>query len=508
MGFFLPSWLMSPRLPDDRPTGPAANGDPAPAKIKKPPASAANKKKNGSPDTVGQDAGDRGVGNWPDPAPAPDGQLPLNATVPSDPNGGKPARRRTPRHKHPSPNGAGSRNGKGGAPSSRNGANGRRAPAPAAVYVDHSDLLPTAHPADGGMLATLLGFDEHPARFVTAVGENGWENPTAPQSAWDLLPSLDDVAPDQEAPTGRDGNTGDAVKRLWDATEQMDLSPRRNPDHLQPVDHLNRRRMRWPLILGVLVILAGGVFVGRELTSRSTQAVAARQAKHVAAAEKLDSTLQPLELRLASITAQGGLDEAVLSGLAGELGRLDGAARQTLALAGQALPDSPLLGSSAPAEELTAEQETLGRVSTRALIVEQRLAAMVAYAQPYSRAFNLPAMPERAASSAELDAITGDLNRAIVESRAVLDDLPDNPDFTAHRKDALSYMALLENGQSDYVNALRSGDEAGAGAAARNIEQLTITLDQSLAWQRGPVLEWAQGEIGDLRSQLRLTAAE
>ena len=502
---------MSPRLPDDRPTGPAANGDPAPAnpaKIKNPPASA-NGKKAGSRDTAGPDTESRDAGSWPDPVPAPDGQLPLNATVPADPNGGKPARRRTPRHKHPSPNGARSRNGKGGAPASRNGSNGRRAPAPAAVYVDHSDLLPTAHPADGGMLATLLGFDERPARFVTAVGENGWENPTAPQSAWDLLPSLDDVAPDQEAPTGRDGNTGDAVKRLWDATEQMDLSPRRNPDHLQPVDHLNRRRMRWPLILGVLVILAGGVFVGRELTSRSTQAVTARQAEHIAAAENLDSTLQPLELRLASITAQGGLDEAVLSGLAGELGRLDGAARQTLALAGQALPDSPLLGSSASrGEELTAEQETLGRVSTRALIVEQRLAAMVAYAQPYSRAFNLPEMPERAASSAELDAITGALNRTFVESRDVLDDLPDNPDFTAHRKDALSYMALLENGQNDYVTALRSGDEAGAGAAARNIKQLTITLDQSLAWQRGPVLEWAQGEIGDLRSQLRLTAAE
>lgn len=499
---------MSPRLPDDRPAVPAANGDAAPGKIedkplKKGPLEAPPAAANG------KNAADRGADRWPDPAPAPNGQLPLAAAAPTPANGDRPVRRRASRKKNPSPAGASPRNGEnGGAPAGRNGTNGRRTPAPAAAYVDHSDLLPTAHPADGGMLATLLGFDEHPARFVTSVGENGWENPHAPPSAWDLLPSLDDVSPDQEEPDGRDGNTGDAVKRLWDATEQMDLSPRRNPELLQPVDHLNRRRLRWPLILGVLIILAGGVFVGRELTSRSTQAVSARQAEHLAAAGNLDSTLQPLELRLASITAQGGLDETVLSGLAGELGRLDGAARQTLALAGQDLPDSPLLGSSAPAEDLTAQQATLGRVSTRALIMEQRLAEMVAYAQPYSRAFNLPAMPERAASAAELDAITGALNRTVVESRAVLDDLPGNPDFIAHRTEALSSMALLETWQSDYVNALRSGDEAGAGTAARNINQLTIALDQSLAWHRGPVLEWAQGEISDLRSQLRLTAAE
>lgn len=498
---------MSPRLPDDRPTGPAPNGDAAPGKAQDKPLKAEPLQEGPPTSANGKKTADRDAGRWPDPAPAPNGQMPLAAAVPADPNGDRPARRRISRRKNPSPAEAGSRNGDG-APAGRNGANGRPSPAPAAVYVDHSDLLPTAHPADGGMLATLLGFDEHPARFVTAVGEDGWENPHAPPSAWDLLPSLDDVSPDQEAPDGRDGNTGDAVKRLWDATEQMDLSPRRNPDILQPVDHLNRRRLRWPLILGVLIILAGGVFVGRELTKRSTQAVSARQAEHIAAAENLDSTLQPLELRLASITAQGGLDEAVLSGLAGELGRLDGAARQTLALAGQDLPDSPLLGSSAPAEELTAGQATLGRVSTRALIMEQRLAEMVAYAQPYSRAFNLPAMPERAASAAELDAITGALNRTVVESRAVLDDLPGNPDFIAHRTEALSSMALLETWQGDYVNALRSGDEAGAGAAARNINQLTIALDQSLAWHRGPVLEWAQGEISDLRSQLSLTAAE
>lgn len=498
---------MSPRLPDDRPTGSAANGDAAPGKTKDKPLKAEPLPEGPPASANGKKAADRDAGRWPDPAPAPNGQMPLAAAVPADPNGDRPARRRTSRRKNPSPAEAGSRNGDG-TPAGRNGANGRPTAAPAPVYVDHSDLLPTAHPSDGGMLATLLGFDEHPARFVTAVGENGWENPHAPPSAWDLLPSLDDVSPDQEAPDGRDGNTGDAVKRLWDATEQMDLSPRRNPDLLQPVDHLNRRRLRWPLILGVLIILAGGVFVGRELTKRSTQAVSARQAEHIAAAENLDSALQPLELRLASITAQGGLDETVLSGLAGELGRLDGAARQTLALAGQALPDSPLLGSSAPAEELTAGQATLGRASTRALIMEQRLAEMVAYAQPYSRAFNLPAMPERAASTAELDAITGALNRTIVESRAVLDDLPGNPDFIAHRTEALSSMALLETWQSDYVNALRSGDEAGAGTAARNINQLTIALDQSLAWHRGPVLEWAQGEISDLRSQLRLAAAE
>lgn len=476
MDFFLPSWLMSPRLPEGGPT------DPGPA-----PAAGEQVRATNGP----------GPGRWPEPPPAPDGQLPLTAAAPPQPNGkGRPAPGSRRRNKKV-------RSANGSSPALSNGSSGRRGNLPSAIYVDHSRMLPTAHPADGGMLATLLGFDEHSARFVTAVNENGWENPPAAPSAWDMLPSLDDVSPEEVPPDGRAGNTGDAVKRLWDATEQMDLSPRRNPDYIEPVDHLNRpRRMRWPLILVVTAILAAGVFAGWEITNRSAKAVSARQAEYVSASETLDSSLQPLELRLASITAAGGWDEEVLSGLAGELGRLDGAARRALTLAGEELPDSPLPGSSASPEELAAERDVLERTSLRALRLEERLTTMLSYAQPWGRAFNLPELPELAASPEELQAVSTSLNESIVGSRAILDDLPDIQDFAAHRVQATEALTLLERWRDDYVTALRAGDANGAGAAARNLSELTIALDQSLAWSRGPVIEWAQGEINNLRSEL------
>ncbi len=489
---------MSPRLPE----GPPTDADPAPAGEQVRATGAGS-----SPDP----ADEAGAGRWPDPPPAPDGQLPLTAAAPAAPNGTGPPAPGSRRRNKTARSAAGDRprSANGSSPASSNGAKGRkRKNAPPAAYVDHSDLLPTAHPADGGMLATLLGFDEHSARFVTAVGENGWENPTAAPSAWDMLPSLDDVSPETIPPNGREGNTGDAVKRLWEATEQMDLSPRRNPDYIGPVDHLSRpRRMRWPLILVASLILAAGAFAGWQLTSRSAEAVSARQAEHASAAETLDSSLRPLELRLASITAAGGWDEEVLSGLAGELGRLDGAARRAMTLSEEELPDSPLPGASSVPEELAAERETLGRISTRALIMEERLAEMLSYAQPWGRAFNLPELPERAASPEELQAVSASLNESIVWSRSILGDLPDIADFTAHRTEATNALTQLESWQDDYVTALRAGDATGAGAAARNLGQLTIALDRSLAWHRGPVIEWAQGEITDLRSQLRTVAA-
>ena len=496
MDFFFPAWLMSaPPSPSglSGADGDVADGKPA---------------RGSGADPIPVDG--EGPGRWPDPPPAPDGQLPLTAAVPGAPDGGGRNAGGARRRKKParSANGDRPRPAKGPSPASANGANGRKAAAPPAAYVDCGDLLPTAHPADGGMLATLLGFDEHSARFVTAVGENGWENPQTAPSAWDMLPSLDDVSPDPVQPDGRAGNTGDAVKRLWDATEQMDLSPRHDPDYSMPVDHMSRpRRMRWPLILITAGILAAGVFAVWELTNRSTEAVSARQAEHAAAAQTLDSSLQPLELRLASITALGGWDEDVLSGLAGELGRLDGAARRALTLAGEELPDSPLPVSSGSPEELAAARETLEGASARALILEQRLAAMVAYVQPWGRAFNLPELPERAASPEEAGAVSAALNESLVGSRAILDGLPDNPDFATHRTEATRALTQLESRQDDYLTALRTGDAAGAGAAARNLSQLTIALDRLLAGQQGPVIEWAQGEINNLRSELRAAVA-
>lgn len=494
MGFFLPLWLMS--APPSATEGADANGE----------------RVRGNGAAPSPDA-EEGPGRWPDPPPAPDGQLPLTAAAPPGPDApdgnDRPANGARRRKKAArSANGNRPRPANGSSPASANGAPGRKAAAPPAAYVDYGDLLPTAHPADGGMLATLLGFDEHSARFVTAVGENGWENPQAAPSAWDMLPSLDDVSADPVQPDGRAGNTGDAVKRLWDATEQMDLSPRHNPDYLAPVDHMSRpRRMRWPLILAAAVVLAAGVFVARELTSRSTEAVSARQAEHAAAAQTLASSLQPLELRLASITTAGGWDEDVLSGLAGELGRLDGAARRAVTLSEEDLPDSPLPLSSGAPEELAAGRETLGRISTRAIILEQRLAAMVAYVQPWGRAFNLPELPERVDSPQEAGAVSSALNESIVGSRAILDGLPDNPDFAAHRIEAAGALTQLESLQDDYLTALRTGDAIGAGTAARNLNQRTIALDESLAWHRGPIIEWAQGEINYLRSELRNAAA-
>lgn len=357
---------------------------------------------------------------------------------------------------------------------------------------NHTYVLPVAHPAAGSTLASLFGFDETSAAFVTTAEGEGWED-RPEDSAWDLLPSLADVMANE----GR-GNTGDTIKRLWHATERIDLTPQRSALAGDPMGHYRPRRRGWLWLLAGMAVISAVLFAGKTFIDRSAQAVTERQGLHAEAAQDLAAALDPVEELLSRITA----GEAVtVASLTSELGSLDGTARQTLALSDQPLPSAPLFGARISVDGLAAEQETLQQASTQTLIMEQRLSNMVSYTQTYAEAFQMPPLPELAGQE-ELARTTDSLNEAIAQTRITISDLPETPDFAAHRAEAQQTLVLIEALQIEYVKSLRNQDQLQAGLLKTDILQSITDLDRKLAAPQAGVTEWSKGQIRELRTQL------
>ena len=373
---------------------------------------------------------------------------------------------------------------------------GSSRPRPAMTELTKTQVLPLAHPADGSSLAALLGFGETEASFGgdRMDGNGSYQEAEPADDLWNRLLPLSAVAGNPD----RTGNTGDTVKRLWDATSGMDMDrgllPGDLPDMAAPLRSF--RRIRWSLVVSVAVLAAlvgVTVQVVRGLPAREAEA---REVRYTAAARQLSGALVPIEQ---SLGAEGLLHESGLSTLTGQLNTLDGAARAAATVASEELPRVPIIGTRLPAGELVVPKQLLESASSQALGVGQRIGNAMNYSLALSTAFGLPSLPAEA-SLTEVGGIAEQLSFSIAETRHVLTTLPDDPFFGTFRQRASDTVTTVEQAQADYIIALRDRDSTRAADVTAVMQDSIAGLQEELAVPLAQVQTWAMSEIAQLHS--------
>lgn len=366
----------------------------------------------------------------------------------------------------------------------------------AVTELTNSQLLPLAHPADGSSLAALLGFGETEASFGGDWMDGNGSNPAVEPAddPWNHLPSLSAVTADLDRP----GNTGDAVKLLWDATAELDMDEGLLSNKLTDVQLRLRssRRIRWSLVVSsALLALLIGVTV-KVISDLPEREVGLREVQYAAAARQLSDALVPIEQ---SLGAEGLLSDSGLSTLTGQLNALDGAARASATLASEQLPRAPIVGSRLPIDELILPKRLLESASIQALGVGQRIGNAMTYSLLLSTAFDLPPLPAEAPLT-EVDRIAEQLSISIAETRLDLTGLPDDPFFGTFRQQASDTVSMVEQAQADYIAGLRDGDTTRAAHASAEMHDSITILQEGLHVPLGQVQTWALGQIAQLRS--------
>ena len=364
------------------------------------------------------------------------------------------------------------------------------------VVVDRTEVLPSADTEEASAsLASLFGFSE---RQVSFLSDRSRDLEVMGDTAWESLPSLADVAIDGEVTTG----TGDAIQRLWDATEDHSIAvtPLDTPIDDQRERLIDNRRFRRTALIGLVGLLVAVGWGVRELSSQPERVAQAREQQYALAASQISEAIGPVERSVAVITAEE-LNSSDFSQLTSDLDTLDGIARTAAGLAAERLPRASTVGSSLPIDVLVLPQSLLEQGSLQALNIEQRIGDAISYRLIFARAFDLPTLPDRATLT-EIGTIGAGLSVAIAETEQVLAELPDDAFFARHRQEAFDLLEGITISQGDYFDGLRNDDRAGAAAIRdamnQSIDQLRASLSEPLAATEA----WTQTQVAQLRTVL------
>lgn len=359
--------------------------------------------------------------------------------------------------------------------------------------VDSTELLPpAANEEPSSSLASLFGFSERQVSFV-----EDWDHDRDHvETAWDSLPSLADVAVDE--PTG----TGETIQRLWDATEELQIAV----DAIEePVDEpqtrlIDDQKFRRSAIIGLVVVLAL-VFVGiRQLGSQPERAAVALEAQYQLSAAQINEAIGPVA-RSVELLITDGLSVSDFSQLTSDLDVLDGIARDAAGIAAQPLPESNLVGSSLPIDELVLPRSLLEQSARQALNLEERIGDAVSYRIIFDRAFDLPPLPTEA-TIVDIGVIGSELSVTIAENELIMAELPDDPFFGRHRQEAVDLLAHITEAQNDYFTALREGDTFEATRIRDDIINRVEASRASLAEPLAATEAWALEQVEQLRRTL------
>lgn len=372
----------------------------------------------------------------------------------------------------------------------------RRNPSGILYELERSRLLPPAHPSEGSSLAAVLGFGEKEASFAGYRLERGEPSPMAEQAddPWQDLPSLSTVTAELERP----GNTGDAVRLLWEATAEMDTAEMDMDADLlasevSPVEieFRSRRRIRWSIVLAMALLVALLAVTAKIVTDLPARQAQEMEGQYVASAQQLRSSLGPLEQTL----ADGGLmSGSGLSILTDHLYTLESVARAAATLSAHELPGRSIPGSDQAVENLVLPRQLLESAAGNSLGITQRIGNAMTYSLAFSNVVDLPTLPEEA-SPAEAGAIADELSLSIAEIQVTLSGLPDDVFFQPYLDEASQTMRSLETSQADYIAALQTGDTAGASLAGESMRASVESLRSGLRLPLDHIRTWALMEI-------------
>lgn len=394
-------------------------------------------------------------------------------------------------------------------------------PPPSEAALTGIEMLPAADPGEGSSLSSLFGFSETSASLSGGRRQPGGGAPAAaagagpdlppaaapPGDPWAQILSLDKVS---AGPARERGNTGDTIKRLWDASADIDmgggLPPYGAPGEELEASMLSKRRFRWPLVISILVLAGLGAGAVKVLSDLPVREANAREEQYAAAAQRLSGAFLPVEEALA---AGGWTDDSGLSTLTSRLNTLDGAARAAAVVASEQLPSAPLVGSKAPIEELAQPKQLLEWASVQALGVGQQVGNAMAYSISLTAVSNLPSLPAEAPRE-EVGGIAEQLSLSIAGSRQALASLPEDPLFGDYRQQASEAVTMVENTQADYIAALLEGSPDRAAAASGAMHDAVSGLRSALDAPLGQVQTWALERITKMRAAVteleRITA--
>ena len=246
-------------------------------------------------------------------------------------------------------------------------------------------------------------------------------------------------------------------------------------------------------VLAALMAVTAKVIA--DLPAREAQEV---KGQYAASAQRLDSSLGPLEQTL----GEGGLlSDSGLSTLTDHLYTLESVARASASLASQELPSRSIFGSDDAVDELVLPSQLLGSAAGSSLEVTQRVGYAMTYSLALSEVLVLPGLPEEAPRT-EADAIASALSLSIAEIQVTLSGLPDEVFLQPYLEEASQIMGSLEVSQADYIAALQTGDTIGAARAGQSMGTAIDDLRSGLRAPLDRIQTWAVVEIQEAQETI------
>lgn len=273
--------------------------------------------------------------------------------------------------------------------------------------------------------------------------------------------TLQEVARNREA-----ARTAELVTGMWEETTTSAPATRSNGmDDWAPAELsttvTSRRRIRWPVLLLILLVVGAAGVALWWLPQASNQRAAAHSDLIEASISGLYSDLTDLQQSLALVTEPSsatpdlGTVAPSLSGVADSAARL-------LDIANEPVPAPLPLSPRDRFDALQLFKIQLEPIAAEATAIRSEVAAIAEYRLALGDVLDTAELP-LTADSATVTAQTAALAEVLAASVAALNVMPGDGPFAAHRTLVDAEVSGFAQWQQDYLAALRRNDASAAG---------------------------------------------
>lgn len=268
-------------------------------------------------------------------------------------------------------------------------------------------------------------------------------------------------------------STSDLVHELWSSESDQGEVAAWSPRQLSRlVEH--RRNVRWPMVIGAVLLVALVVGVALWLPGTSGRRAAEVANRYEMAYITLYEDLAPGQQVLATLTEPASTVEDFTDASAVITQMHDGA-DDALELVTDPLPAAYPLAPSTPITQLGAQRDSLSVQATAAEAIAGRLDDLLDYRIAAARLFAVGNLPTDG-SGGDLNELTERLATASADSASALEQLPEDVAFAEHKEFAREAVTRFATWQVDYLEALRVGDTAAAEVLVAEWESISDQL--------------------------------
>ncbi len=246
--------------------------------------------------------------------------------------------------------------------------------------------------------------------------------------------------------------------------------------HLPPVLR-SRRNFRWPVVIAIVIVMAGvGVAALWLPRSVERQAAGIRQG-YYDAASALRSYLPTAQDALDTVT-NPETDEAAVSGSVPLIAEFASWALDLQSVTAEALPSVLPLVPSGPVDDLAPLRFTGALLGASGSDLAGRLGDAYVYRTTMPLLLETGTLPVNATTQ-ELNDVSVRLASSLAEDSGAVADLPEDPALDAVALLARTSLARYADWQDEYLAALASGDTAAAETLVTELEMLRSDLDRA-----------------------------